>query len=385
MRRGTSVLASLDGGLLTAVGLLVAIGVVMLYSTTAPLALGSSIPPHFARQLVAMLLATSLAAGAAWLPLQAWRRAALPLWSVGVALLVATEFLGPEVNGARRWLQIPGLGVAFQPGEIARLATLLAVGAALADARGRGRLSPRGLVRPALLVALPAALLVRQPDLGGALVLASLGGLMIFVAGTPLRLFALPAAIGSALVALFVAIHPYALRRVTGFLDPWARASDEGFQLVQSFVAFGNGGFLGRGLGDGRQKLHYLPEAHTDFILSVVAEEIGLLGVLLVLGGFTVLLIAGLRIAGRAREPFALLTAFGMTMLLTVPAVVNAAVVMGLLPTKGLTLPFLSYGRTSLLVSFLAVGILLGIGRRSAPRRRVPARPWVPWRRSTTR
>ena len=127
-----------------------------------------------------------------------------------------------------------------------------------------------------------------------------------------------------------MAFHSYAWRRITGVLDPWARASDEGFQLVQSFVAFGNGGFLGRGLGDGRQKLFYLPEAHTDFILSVVAEEIGLVGVLLVLGGFAALLVAGLRIAGRARDPFPLLAAFGLTMLLTVPAAVNAAVVMGL-------------------------------------------------------
>lgn len=384
MRRAAPDRAGLDGGLLSAVALLVAIGVVMLYSTTAPLALGKPIPPHFARQLGAVLLAIGLAAAAAWLPPAAWRRAALPLWFGAVLLLVATEVLGSPVNGARRWLQLPGLDFAFQAGEVAKLATLLATSAAIADARSQGRLSPRRLVRPVLLVSLPALLLLRQPDLGGAVVLLALGGLLIFVAGTPLRVFGLPAALGSALLGLFVAFHPYAWRRVTGFLDPWARSSDEGFQLVQSFVAFGNGGLLGRGLGDGRQKLFYLPEAHTDFILSVVAEEIGLVGVLLVLGGFAALLIAGLRIATRAREPFELLVAFAMTMLLTVPAAVNAAVVMGVLPTKGLTLPFLSYGRTSLLVSFLAVGILLGIGRREA-RRPGLARPWIPWRRRRRR
>jgi cell division protein FtsW len=385
MRRAAPALASLDGGVLAAVALLAAIGVVMLYSTTAPLALGEAIPPHFARQVLGMMLAVVLAAGAAWLPLEAWRRAALPLWLLSMALLVAIEVVAPAVNGARRWLQIPGLGFAFQPGEIAKLTTLLAVAAALADARSQGRLSPRRLLWPTALVLLPALLLVRQPDLGGAIVLVCLGGLMIFVAGTPLRLFIVPGAIGGALLTLFVVFHTYAWRRVTGFLDPWARASDEGFQLVQSFVAFGNGGLLGRGLGDGRQKLFYLPEAHTDFILSVVAEEIGLLGVLLVLGGFAALLVAGLRIAGRAREPFALLSAFGLTMLLTVPAAVNAAVVMGLLPTKGLTLPFVSYGRTSLLVSFVAVGVLLGIGRRGGRPRRGPNRPWTPWRRRSAR
>jgi cell division protein FtsW len=385
MRRAASTLASLDGGLLAAVSLLAAIGIVMLYSTTAPLALGEMIPPHFARQVLGMMLAVVLAAAAAWLPLEAWRRAALPLWLVAMSLLVAIEILAPAVNGARRWLHIPGLGFAFQPGEVVKLTTLLAMAAALADARSQGRLSPRRLLRPTVFVLLPALLLVRQPDLGGAVVLACLGGLMIFVAGTPLRLFVLPGVIGGALLALFVVVHTYAWRRITGFLDPWARASDEGFQLVQSFVAFGNGGLLGRGLGDGRQKLFYLPEAHTDFILSVVAEEIGLVGVLLVLGGFAALLVAGLRIAGRTREPFALLTAFGLTMLLTVPAAINAAVVMGLLPTKGLTLPFVSYGRTSLLVSFVAVGILLGIGRRAGQPRAGPLRPWTPWRRRSTR
>jgi cell division protein FtsW len=385
MRRAAPALASLDGGLLAAVALLAAIGIVMLYSTTAPLAMGQAIPPHFARQVLGMMLAVVLAAGAAWLPLEVWRRAALPLWLLAIALLVAIEVFAPAVNGARRWLHVPGLGFAFQPGELAKLTTLLAMAAALADARSQGRLSPRRLLRPATLVLIPALLLIRQPDLGGAVVLACLGGLMIFVAGTPLRLFVVPGAILSALLALFIVFHSYAWRRVTGFLDPWARASDEGFQLVQSFVAFGNGGLLGRGLGDGRQKLFYLPEAHTDFILSVVAEEIGLVGVLLVLGGFAALLVAGLRIAGRAREPFAMLTAFGLTMLLTVPAAVNAAVVMGLLPTKGLTLPFVSYGRTSLLVSFVAVGVLLGIGRAGGRPRRGASRPWTPWRQRSSR
>jgi cell division protein FtsW len=153
---------------------------------------------------------------------------------------------------------------------------------------------------------------------------------------------------------------------VTGFLDPWATSSNEGFQLVQSFVAFGNGGLLGVGLGDGRQKLFYLPEAHTDFILALVAEELGLLGVALVLAGFAALLAAGVRIARRAADRFDLLLGFATTALLTVPALVNAAVVMGLVPTKGLTLPFLSYGRTSLLVCCCAVGLLLGVARRQA-------------------
>ena len=148
------------------------------------------------------------------------------------------------------------------------------------------------------------------------------------------------------------------------FLDPHADPEGKGFQLLQSFVAFGHGGLSGVGIGGGWQKLFYLPEAHTDFVLALVAEELGLIGVLLVLGAFTALLIAGTRIARQARSRFGLLVAFSVTTLLTVPAIINAGVVMGVLPTKGLPLPFLSYGRTSLVLSCAAVGLLLGLARR---------------------
>jgi len=222
-------------------------------------------------------------------------------------------------------------------------------------------------VRVALLFTVPPVLpLLLQPDFGNALVLVALVGALLFCAGIPLRVLAAPALVSLAGAALYVAVKPYALARVRGFLDPWRLAQDEGFQLVQSFVAFGRGDLLGVGLGDGRQKLFYLPEAHTDFILSVVAEELGLAGVLLVLGAFAAFLVAGTRIARRARDPFALLTAFGMTALIALPAIVNAAVVMGLAPTKGFTLPFMSYGGNSLIVCALAVGILLRLGSREA-------------------
>ena len=174
--------------------------------------------------------------------------------------------------------------------------------------------------------------------------------------------------IGLAAVALYVSQNSYALRRITGFIDPWATYRSEGFQLIQSFVAFGRGGLFGVGLGNGQQKLSYLPEAHTDFILALVAEEMGLVGILMVLAAFAVLMLAGTRIAQNRKDRFALLLAFGMTTLLTVPAVINAAVVMGLLPTKGLTLPFLSYGRTSLIMNCAALGLLLGLAKPEKPR-----------------
>jgi len=351
-----------------AVLLLASIGAVAVYSATAPLALDAAIPPYFLRHVLAALLGAGVVVVAARVPLAAWHRVAFPLWVVSIVLLAATLALGVAGGGARRWLPLPGLGFAFQPVELAKLATVLAVAALLARRDGRAGVHTPRLGAALALGALPAALCLAQPDLGNAVLLVGLAALLLFVAGADFRPLLAVGALGAVLVAVYTALRPYALRRVLGFLDPWSRASAEGFQLVQSFVAFGRGGVLGVGVGDGRQKLFYLPEAHTDFILSVVAEEAGLVGVLLVLGGFAALLVAGLRIALAARQRFALLLAFGMTMLLVVPALLNAAVVMGCLPTKGLTLPFLSYGRTSLVVSCLAVGILLAVARAERAR-----------------
>jgi len=354
--------AALDGGVILSAAILMSLGVVMVYSTTAPLAIGHALPIHFVRHLCVSALAVGIAALAMRVPLALWRRAALPLWGLSVLMLVATLLVGDSAGGAQRWLRVPHAGIAFQPVELAKWATLLVVASALAPLSERAMAGWQP-VRTALLFTLPPVLpLLFQPDFGNALVLVALVGVLLFCAGIPLRVLAAPAVVSMAGAVLYVGLRPYALARVRGFLDPWRMAQTEGFQLVQSFVAFGRGELLGVGLGDGRQKLFYLPEAHTDFILSVVAEELGLAGVLVVLGAFAAFLVAGARIARRARDPFALLTAFGMTALIALPAIVNAAVVMGLAPTKGFTLPFLSYGGNSLLVCALAVGILLRLG-----------------------
>jgi cell division protein FtsW len=359
-----------SAALAMSVVLLASIGAVAVFSATAPLALDQTLPPHFLRHALAALVGAGVVVAAARIPLPVWHRAALPLWIVSVLLLGATLVVGLAGGGATRWLAVPGVGFAFQPVELAKLSTVLAVAALLGRRDGR----TAGVGRQRLLVglglgAVPAALAVLQPDLGNAVLLVGLAVLLLFVAGADLRPLLGVGAVGAVLVGVYTALRPYALRRVLGFLDPWSRASAEGFQLVQSFVAFGRGGLAGVGIGDGRQKLHYLPEAHTDFILSVVAEEAGLVGVLIVLGGFAALLVAGLRIALAAKQRFPLLLAFGMTALLTVPALLNAAVVMGCVPTKGLTLPFLSYGRSSLVVCCLAVGILFSVARANrAPR-----------------
>ncbi|MCS5635613.1 MAG: putative lipid II flippase FtsW [Myxococcota bacterium] len=361
-----------DTGVMISVLLLASMGMVMSYSITATLALEHTIPPLFLAHLGALGVGIVIAGAIMWTPIERWRKAALPLWLISLLLLVAVEFFGVEVNGAQRWLAVPGLGFRFQPVEICKLTTLLLVAAVIARRDGHEELSGMRTLVAAGLTLPPMGLLLLQPDLGNAVLLACLVGLLLVVAGTRLARLVAPALLGIAGVGLYVASHAYALRRVTAFLDPWATSRGEGYQLVQSLVAFSRGGIGGVGLGNGHQKLAYLPEAHTDFVLSLVAEELGLIGVLAVLAGFVMLLVAGSRIASRARDRFTLLVAFGMTMLLTVPALINAAVVMGMIPTKGLTLPFLSYGRTSLVICCVALGLLLSAARES---QRPRARP----------
>jgi cell division protein FtsW len=370
-----------DGALVASALALISIGVVMNYSTTAALDIRAKLPALAIRHVAGVGIALLCALVVSRVPLGFWQRAALPLYWIALALLALTLWIGVEANGARRWLAVPGLPIAFQPAEPARLAVVFAMAAMLAPLSQRALASPALLGRIGALVAAPAALMMLQPNFSSAVILGLLAGVLLFAAGVPLRMLAWPAGAGAGVAALYIALRPYALARVRGFLDPWQSAQDAGFQLVQSFVAFGRGGLLGVGLGNGRQKLFYLPEAHTDFILSVIAEEAGLVGVLVVLGAFAALCWAGLRVARRARDPFPLLLATGATALIVVPALCNAAVVMGLLPTTGLTLPFLSHGSNSLVCMAVAVGILLRASGGPAAER-APSRAPRPERRS---
>ncbi|MBW2714766.1 MAG: putative lipid II flippase FtsW [Deltaproteobacteria bacterium] len=350
---------ALDGGVIGTFSILAGIGLVMIYSLTAPLADTSAMPPQFIRQLVTLALSLLVLIAAVRVPLAVWRRFALPLWGISIVLLLATLIVGLEVNGARRWLELPG--VRLQAAELAKFATVLAVAVLLTASPSR-RKSLKPVFCAAALCIPPVVLLLKQPDFGSSLVLCAAVGVLLFAANIPMRSLIPPTILAVAGAAIYIALRPYAHTRWIGFLDPWATSTREGFQLVQSFVAFGRGGLFGVGFGGGRQKLYYLPEVHTDFILAGIAEELGLIGVLVVLGAFAALAWAGTRIAKRAQDPFAALVAIGMTSLIVIPAAVNAAVVMGLLPTTGFTLPFVSYGGNSLLICSLTVGILLRVG-----------------------
>jgi len=217
-------------------------------------------------------------------------------------------------------------------------------------------------ITPVLIMLLFQAAILKQPDFGAAMSLAVLTFAMLFLSGTRLRylaslsVFAVP-------VIIMLAMEPYRLRRITSFLNPWDDAQKSGFQLVQSFIALGSGGLTGVGLGSSRQKLSYLPESHTDFIFSIIGEEFGLIGVSVVIALFLVLFVRGIAAANRTKDNFVRYLAIGLSMMISLQALINFAVATGLVPTKGLPLPFISYGGSSLLVNMAAVGMLLNISK----------------------
>jgi cell division protein FtsW len=279
-----------------------------------------------------------------------------------VALVVV--LFGPRINGARRWLALPGIGV--QPSEFAKIAIIFFVAALLERRMDRIDDLRYSLVPIGIVLGCVVGLIMLQPDLGTALSIIVIVSVMVFAAGINYRYI-----IGLILVSLPAAYivlmsADYRQRRMKVFLDPWSDPLDGGFQVIQSLLAVGTGGLFGRGLMAGVQKLYYLPYPHTDFIYAVIGEEMGLLGTTLVLAAFCVIAWRGLRTSLRAPDRFGSFLALGLTAMLIVQAFFNISVVLGLLPTKGIPLPFVSFGGSSLLMSMLGVGILLNVSQHAS-------------------
>lgn len=276
-------------------------------------------------------------------------------------VLVLLPFMGTQVNGARRWFRLAGFSI--QPGEIAKLAIVLYLASFLVRKEQDLVTFTRGVLAPMAVVGVFAGLLLLEPDMGTAVVLTLLLFGLLFLGGARLPHLLLLGLVLLALAYMLIMQSDYRRRRLLNFLDPWKDSADTGFQLTQSFVALGNGGWFGVGLGEGRQKLFFLPEAHTDFVLALVGEELGFLGTGLLIVLFAILIVKGFKIAGQAPDAFGRHLACGVTLLVGIQVLINMSVVSGLLPTKGLTLPFVSYGGSSLIVSLVAMGILLSISR----------------------
>jgi cell division protein FtsW len=255
--------------------------------------------------------------------------------------------------------------LSFQPAELAKLALCVYLAYLLARKAEKVRVFSVGFLPPLLVTGLMMGLLLKQPDLGTAAIFGAVALGLLFVAGTRTSYLILAVLVAAPIGWKFIVSTPFRMRRMLAFLDPWAFRRDVGYQITESLISVGSGGVTGLGLGDGRQKLFFLPEAHTDFILSIIGEELGLLGVLTVVSCFGVLVWRGLRSAVRARDVFGTYLAFGITAMFGLQALVNIGVVLGSLPTKGLPLPFISYGGTSLVMSLFMAGVLGNISARN--------------------
>ncbi len=356
-----------DYGILIPALLLVGLGLVFIYSSSSFLAEHRLEDSYYflKRQSVFCLVGLCLMILAKNVPSRVWAKCAYPLVLLSLALLAAllVPGVGKTVGGATRWIRVQG--ISFQPSELAKLSLAVYIAYSMAKKGPDMASFSKGLLPHLLVAGAFMGLIVLQPDLGTAVIIGCWLMMLLFVGGVRVYQLAGLLLMFAPLVGFLIWLEPYRLRRWWAFLEPWKDPHGLGFQIIHSFLAFGSGGVFGVGLGNSKQKLLYLPEPHTDFILSIIAEEVGLLGVATVVFLFGLLVLRGIRVALNARDLYSTYLALGISCFLGLQVLINMGVVMGLLPTKGLTLPLISYGGSSLVVNLLGVGILLGIAQRS--------------------
>lgn len=352
--------------LFIAVYLLLALGIVMTYSASAIYADHVYGNPYYflIRQISFVCIGTLLFFASASLPLHFWKQHARSfiLLSLILLLLVFAPILGRAAGGAKRWIHVAGLN--FQPAEFAKLAICIY----LSDYLSRKikfiqKKSITIFFPPLSLIAIICIFLLLQPDLGSAIFGFLIAAVLFFVVGIPIRYVVLAGSFFLPVFYFLVIRVPYRWSRVTAYLNPWEDPQGSGFQIIQSFLAFGLGGLQGVGIGQSTQKLFYLPSAHTDFILAIIAEELGLIGLGMVVLLYGVIFFVGIQLAERSRTVFEKLLAISLTISIILQAIINMLVSTGLIPTKGLPLPFISYGGTSIVINMITAGILLGIDR----------------------
>ena len=353
-----------DLALLVSVIALTCFGIVMVYSASATMAEKRYHDGFYflKRQGAFAIVGIVIMYAAMQIDYHLWRKLAVPALIACLILLIVVFVpgLGGSAGGSSRWIKL-FYGFRFQPSELAKIALIMYMAFSLDRKQDKVKSLSKGFLPYMVVLMVLLALLLKQPDMGSAVTLFLVAFAMLFAAGTRLRHIL-------SVILLFLPIFYYLVmnvayrkRRILAFLDPWKDQQDTGYQIIQSWLALGAGGFMGRGLGNGIQKLFYLPEAHTDFILAVIGEEFGFLGVLVIVGLFFLLVQRAICIALAAADSFGCHLALGIAVLFGIEATVNMGVVTGILPTKGLALPFVSYGGSSLLVSLFAVGILLNI------------------------
>ena len=345
--------------------ILLLLGVVMIFSSSSIYALrelGSS-TYFLKRHLFYLFLGLIAMMASMMVDYRILARYAKPMMIASICslILVLVSGLGKEVYGARRWFQL--FGFSFQPSEFTKMIMIVYVADFLARKRNKVRSLKEGFLPVLMVLGATCLLILKQPDLGTTVLIGAVVFIMLFVAGA--RIWHLSSVVLMTIPVMFflIARVAYRLRRIQAFLDPWKDQQGAGFQLVQSQIALGSGGLLGVGLGKSVQKLYYLPAAHTDFILSIIGEEFGLIGTLSVIILFVLFIWQGARIAKRCEDPFGYFLALGIVVMIALQAIINIGVSIGAFPTKGLPLPFVSYGGTALIVQMVGVGLLLNISR----------------------
>ena len=348
--------------LVSCVAALLALGMVMLYSSSM-----AQVGAHYlVKQLVGCAIGTVLCVMAAALDYRRLKKFAWPLFALAVVLLVLVFLppIGIRRNGAARWLGY-GRTSLFQPSEFAKLALILVLAWYCEWFQRQMPTLKRGMVIPGLFIGLVLGLIFKEPDVGNMLLLAAVSGVLLLIGGIRLRYFLPPVIAGALAVSLFIYHNPMRSERIYSWLHLEETKQAKGVQAYQAMVALGSGGLTGKGLGDGRQKLGFVSEHHTDFIFSIIGEELGLVATLLVIAGFVVIVFCGTYIAINAADTFGLLLGSGITFLIGLEAFINIGVVTSALPNKGLPLPFISYGGSNLLITLVCVGLLLSIARQA--------------------
>ena len=337
-------------------------------------------PTRLRRQAAALALGAFLGAIVLRAPLAAFERTSTTILLIGIGLLIAVLVpgLGREVNGSMRWIAIGPL--TLQASEPMKLAVIIYIAGFLVRHQRQVRTELMGFIKPIGVVTIVAGFLLLEPDFGAAVVILTTVMGMLFLGGVPLMRFVAWGGVAVSALAAIAVLAPYRMQRLMAFRDPWSDPYNTGFQLTQALIAFGRGEWFGVGLGNSVQKLFYLPEVHTDFIYAVIGEELGLIGACLVIGLFFLLLARILHIGGLAEDnnqPFAAYLAYGVGLLIGIEAFVNIGVNLGILPTKGLTLPMISYGSNSMVMLCVAIALVLRVSFEAQVTRRViaPATP----------
>lgn len=339
---------------------LIGFGLMSVYSASAHQALhetGNSLS-ILIKQVIAALIGLVVMGAASRINFQCWRRLTVPFSLLSIGLLLLTAVAGTTANGSERWIALP-LGFQFQPSDFAKLAAI----ALIAQATSQSRLLTGTLFKNMALVLVMMFLIYKQPNLSVSMILGSLTIMMFYVAGVHSSFLMVALPLAGWKVYQSIVETPYQMKRIMGWLNPWADPQDSGYNLIQSYYAIGSGGLLGVGLGHSVQKLYYLPFQHTDFIFSVICEELGLPGALIVLGLFATLAWRGFAISFTCPSRFGQMMAFGITSAITLQALINISVTVGLMPVTGVTLPLISYGGSSMITTLLMIGILLNISR----------------------